>query len=297
MKQQEDGQGRLKERVSVLEESMQVQANRVAQAEIQLTETDGKIQSSILDQLEEIPRIKQNIQKMGTNLVSLHDQLQLIKNSKLSPESSNVHLAGKFGNWNGAQPRNHTDSTKGLNSRNASLSSVINDKGQQNTVPSSKSPVPKVEAIQVEVPTIQPGTGTKLQAKMQHPKVDEKTKVASNSSHQSNEESLASPAVDSAKTGGKGIKLECHNAPSQLVCHPQGCPNGLVCWSKGLVAERTLTCVDGTQFWWCPPVHLTSRTECLNWHIFYTINFWKVVTLSTRGSWRNICLTAVNSTL
>lgn len=204
LKQQEDAQGRLKERVAVLEESMQVQAGRVAQAEIQLSETDGKIQSSILDQLDEIPRIKQNLQKVGSSLVSLHDQLQLVKNSKLSPESGNIHLGGRFGNWNGPQAWSHVDSSRGLGSRNASLN---NDKGQQSTATPSRPAFPKVEAIQVEIPTIQTSTAAETHTETQQPNTDEKAMVMSSNAHQGNKRIPGPPAVGSVKQGDKGMDL------------------------------------------------------------------------------------------
>ncbi|GMH33339.1 hypothetical protein BSKO_01173 [Bryopsis sp. KO-2023] len=106
LKQQEDGQARLKERICVLEESLQVQTDRMRLAEIQLTETEGKMQSNVLDRLEEIPKMKHTIQKMGHSVLSLNDQMQLLKNSKLTDNSE----AGRHSGWSGL--RSHINSAR-----------------------------------------------------------------------------------------------------------------------------------------------------------------------------------------
>lgn len=107
--QQENGLARLKERVEVSEASMHVQADRLANAELQLSETARKLQASVLDKIEEIPRMQYNVQKIRTQIASLIDQLELLKNSKISSESASIHAFNSFGNISTAQHKSHMD--------------------------------------------------------------------------------------------------------------------------------------------------------------------------------------------
>lgn len=103
--QQENGLARLKERVEVSEASMHVQADRLASAELQLSETAGKLQASVLDKIEEIPKMQFHLQKTRTQLASLTDQFDLLKNSKFSSEGAGLHAPTRFGSFSSAQPR------------------------------------------------------------------------------------------------------------------------------------------------------------------------------------------------
>lgn len=88
LKQQDDGQSRLRERVGVVEEALRVQASRVQHAEVHLTETESKLRSSVVDHIDEIPKLRHQLQKLTHGVSNLQENFMRFRDPRFPGEGT-----------------------------------------------------------------------------------------------------------------------------------------------------------------------------------------------------------------
>ena len=67
----------------VVEEGLRVQAGRVQNTEVHLTETESKLRSSIVDNIDEIPKLRHQVQKLTHGVSNLQDNFMRFRDSKI----------------------------------------------------------------------------------------------------------------------------------------------------------------------------------------------------------------------